>query len=433
MAVLLAAAPAHAETLREALARAYQSNPQLAGGRAGLRALDEGVEQARALRRPSISASVGINQDFGELGTFDNNGRNFTASVGLDLPLFRGGLIRSSIGAADARLTAGRLDLIALENDLFRQATTAYEDVRRDREVVALNRSNVRVLAEQLRASRDRFEVGDLTRTDVAQSQARLAGAESQLRGAEAQLVASEQAYVRVIGAAPVALEPPPPLGALPDTSARAVELALDGNPTLAAQKADAEASGFDIGVARAAGRPTLTGSTGARYQNYLGTLRDSLGLPDTVGVSNDTSAQSVGITLSVPIYQGGAVASRVRQARARQSQSAIGIITVERQVTEQARNAFEALVAARAVIVSAESAVAANELALEGTRAENSAGLRTILEVLNAEQELLNTRVELVRARRDAYVAGIALLAALGRATAADLALPVAAPPASG
>jgi outer membrane protein len=419
---------ASALTLREALARSWETNPRLAIARDSVRILGEDIEQARALGRPSANVSAGANQSVDGLTRFADGGRNANVSVGASVPLYRGGLIRSSVRAATEREQAGRFDLESLENAVFLDAVRAYEDVRRDEAVVDLNRSNVRVLEEQLRASRDRFEVGDLTRTDVAQSQARLARANSQLREAEAQLVVSQEAFTRVVGAAPVALEPPPPLGDIPETREAVVREALDTNPDLLAARASERAADEEIGVARSARRPSVSATADAGYTNFLGSLDNQLGLPSG-SVDNDFTSGGVGLTLSVPLYQGGAPSSRVRQAQTRRSQALLDIANTERLVTEQARTALEGLEASRAVIVSAEEQVAANALALEGVRAENSVGLRTVLDVLDAEQELLNARVDLVRARRNEYVAGFALLAALGRATAEDLQIPVGEP----
>jgi outer membrane protein len=420
--------PAAALGLREALARTWQTNPRLAVVRESVRILGEEVEVARALGRPSLGASGGVNQSVDGLARFDDGGRNLNLGVTGSLPLYRGGLITASVRAAREREDAGRFDLATAENAVFLEAVRAYEDVRRDEAVVELNRGNVRVLEEQLRASRDRFEVGDLTRTDVAQSQARLARARSQLRAAEAQLVASREAFVRIVGVPPVDLEPPPPLGDLPATREAAVAAALEANPDLLAARAGERAASEDIDVARAARRPSVSASANAGYTNFLGSRDAALGLPAGT-LDNDVSSAGVGVSVAVPLFQGGAPSSRLRQAQIRRSQAMLDIANTERLVAEQARTALENLEAARAVIVSAEEQVAASALALEGVRAENSVGLRTVLDVLDAEQELLNARVDLVRARRDEYVAGFALLAALGRATARDLALAVGEP----
>ncbi len=415
------------ETLRNALASAYLTNPELAGRRDNVRALDEGVAQAEALKRPTLGLQIGVAQNFGQLNQFANTGRDATAGIQATQPLFRGGLIRNAVRAAEGRVAAGTYDLAALENDVLTRATIAYEDTRRDAQVIDLDRNNVRVLAEQLRQSRDRFEVGDLTRTDVAQSEARLANAQAVLSAAGGQLVVSQQAFVRVIGHAPGVLASPPPLGDLPATSAKAVDLARDNNPNLLAARASETASRYDVGVARAGRRPTLNFTGGANYINYLGSANASFGVTQgTPGIANSQAAENVGVTLTVPLLQGGVTSSRIRQSQAFQSQALTVIQQVDRQVTEQTRDDFEQLLSARAQVQSAEVAVRANALALEGVRAENSVGLRTIIEVLNAEQELLNSRVALVRASRDEYVAGFNLLAALGRANVDDLAVDV-------
>lgn len=423
LAAVLAAGPARAETLRSALASVYASNPELAANRAGLRATDEDIAQAEALKRPSLGGQLGVNQQFNSITQFRIGGRNAFGVLQLDAPLYRGGLIRNSVRAAEGRVDAGRFDLLARENDLFRQTATAYEDVRRDGQVVELNRSNVRVLERQLQQTRDRFEVGDLTRTDVAQAEARLAGAQAQLRRSQADLVASEQAFARLVGRAPVALEPPPPLGALPTEPARAVELALEGSPQLASARASDRAAGYDIGVARAQRRVTVGAQGALNYQNFLFSNQAPAGV-FIPGLVNDQSYQTAGIGVTIPLLQGGAGRSRVRRAQAQASQARLGIAISEREVTEDARTNLEQLLSAREQTRSAEVQVRANTLALEGVRAENGVGSRTIIEVLNAEQELLNSRVALVRARRDEFVAGFGLLATLGRATADELAI---------
>lgn len=429
LASILATLPhaaASAETLREALAAAYATNPDLTSQRAALRVLDERVEQARAGGRPSIGATVGLVQDFQGLGRFTDDGRTFTANANLQLPLFQGGRVKNAVRAADQRVLAGRESLRGVENQVFLDVVSAYMDVVRDQAVVELNANQVRVLQEQLRASRDRFEVGDLTRTDVAQSEARLATAQSALTAAQGQLTVSREAYRRVVGRVPGTLEPPPPLTGLPGSAAQAVDLAVAENPQLIAARLAENATRYDVSVARAGRLPTLTGTTGVRYQNALGTLDNIRDVPAGT-FENEETSQTIGLSATVPLYQSGAVASQIREAQARRSQAIEEIILAERQVVENVRAAFAQLETAQAVIKSSEVAVKANELALEGTRQENLVGARTVLDVLDAEQELLNTRVDLVRARRDEYVAGFALLAAIGRAEAEDLGLEVA------
>jgi outer membrane protein len=296
-------------------------------------------------------------------------------------------------------------------------------DVIRDTSIVELNQNQVRVLETNLQASKDRFEVGDLTRTDVAQSEARLSGARSQLAAAQGQLTSSRENYRRVIGVLPDALEPPPPLPPLPETPDKAVEVALANNPNLASAGALAQASGLDVRVAQADRLPTLSVNTGASYNNLLDTNAENLGGQPGTTLDKVQTAATVGVRARIPLYQGG-IGARVRQARALESQAIEQTIEAERFVVAEARAAFASYQAAQEQIRSSEAAVSANTLALEGVRAENSVGTRTILDVLNAEQELLNSQVSLVTARRDAYVAGFRLLNAMGQAEMRDLGL---------
>lgn len=417
LGALLLAGAAHAETLGEALVQTYNSNPTITGQRAQLRSLDEGVAIARALGRPQVSATAGVNQDLTRTG--GGNGRNLSAGVDVSYPLFSGGRVRNSIRAADERVLAGRANLRATQGDIFTEAVGAYMDVIRDRSIVTLNENQVRVLGTNLQASRDRFEVGDLTRTDVAQSEARLALARSNLELAEGRRTSSEENYRRVIGEFPDELAPPPTLPPLPATPDQAVEIALANNSDLVAIAAQIRASGLDVSVARADRLPTLDAIGSGRYTNFLGGADDQFG---GVGNRNTQTNTGVGVQARIPLYQGGLVGARVRQAQAFQSQLLEQGVEIERAVVAQTRAAFASFQAANEAIESNEIAVAANQLALEGTRAEQGVGTRNVLDVLNAEQELLNSQVQLVTARRDAYVAGFALLNAMGQAEIEDL-----------
>ena len=343
--------------------------------------------------------------------------RNFSAGVDIGYPLFNGGRVRNQIRAADTRVEAGRATLRAVEGDIFTEAVGAYMDVIRDRSIVTLNENQVRVLETNLQASRDRFEVGDLTRTDVAQSEARLSLARSNLALAQGRLRGSEENYRRVIGELPDELEPPPPLPPLPSTPDQAVEIALANNPDIIAIVAQGRAAGFDIAVTRADRLPTLNAVSTGRYVNALGSNPEV-----TPALPNAETSAGVGVQARIPIYQGGLIGARVRQAQAAQSAVLEQGIAVERAVVANTRAAFASYQAALDAIRSQEIAVAANSLALEGTRAEQTVGTRNVLDVLNAEQELLNSQVALVSARRDAYVAGFALLNAMGQAEADDL-----------
>jgi outer membrane protein len=415
-ALTVGGAASAAESLRDALARTYNSNPTIMGQRAQLRSLDEGVAIARAQGRPQISGTAGVNQDLTRTG--GGNGRNLSAGVDVSYPLFNGGRVRNSIRAADERVLAGRANLKATEGDIFTEAVGAYMDVIRDRSIVDLNRNQVRVLETNLQATRDRFEVGDLTRTDVAQSEARLALAQSNLAGAEGRLQGSEENYRRVIGDLPDELAPPPPLPPLPSTPDQAVDIALSNNSDVASLAAQIRASGLDVSVARADRLPTVNAIGSGRETNYLGTADTQFGPL----APNNSVSTGLGVQARIPIYQGGLVGARVRQLQSVQSQLLERGVEVERSVVAQARAAFASFQAAQLAIRSNETAVAANTLALEGTRAEQTVGTRNVLDVLNAEQELLNSQVALVTARRDEYVAGFALLNAMGQADAEDM-----------
>jgi outer membrane protein len=325
--------------------------------------------------------------------------------------------VKNSVRAAQTRVEAGRATVKAVEGDVFTQATTAYMDVIRDRAIVELNQNNVRVLTTNLEATRDRFQIGDLTRTDVAQSEARLQLGRSQLAQAQGQLTASEATYRQVIGHAPGVLAPPPPLPPLPTTPDEAVRIALAGNPDLVAISRQAIASGYDVRVAQAGRLPTVAGVLSNTYVNNLG--GNSI-----AGAPNTGTQSQIGAQINVPIFQGGLPAARIRQAQAQQGQVLEQVVGTERAVVQAARAAFAAYDAAEKAIQSNTVAVQANELALEGARAEQSVGTRTVLDVLNAEQELLNSQVALVSAKRDAYVAGFQLLNAMGQAQAQDLGL---------
>jgi outer membrane protein len=411
--------PGPQQSLREALVRTYATNPTLMAQRQSLRATDESVDIARAAGRPQASASLGFNQDL-VTRNLGSNTRDLAASATASLPLYSGGRVRNAVRAADTRVEAGRADLRATEGDIFTQAVSAYMDVIRDRSIVQLNQNQVRVLQTNLQATRDRFEVGDLTRTDVAQSDARLALARSSLATAEGRLRGSEENYRRVVGENPGDLAPPPPLPPLPANADQAEDAALGNNADLASIAAQARAAGFDVAVARGARLPTISAVSTARHSDFLGTA--NIGSNGAgIGVDNTTNV-GVGLSLTMPLYQGGAAGARVRQAQAFRGQLLEQSVGVERLVIANTRSAFASYQAANDAIQSNTIAVAANELALEGTRAEQTVGTRNILDVLNAEQELLNSQVLLVTARRDAYVAGFQLLNVMGQAEAEDL-----------
>jgi outer membrane protein len=414
----LMAGPTLADTLRQALASTYASNPTITAQREALRGTDANVAIARSAGRPQLTANVGLNRDLSRSGILKPGGDGTDLSAGVDLsyPLFNGGRVKNNVRAAEARVEAGRATLRAVEGDVLTEAVAAYMDVIRDRAVFELTMNNVRVLGTTVEAVRLGFTSGDLTRTDIAQSEARLQLGRAGLATAQGRLTGSEENYRRVVGKQPGGLTPPPPLPPLPAKADEAALIALSNNPDLIAIKREASAAGFDVRVARAGRLPTI--STG-----LSGTYVDALGRNEG-GHSSTGSQATAGFNGRVPLYQGGLPSARTRAAQALEGQLLEQTIATERAVVSATRSAFANYRAAQNAIASNQVAVTANELALEGAHAERSVGTRTVLDVLNAEQELLDSQVSLVTARRDAYVAGFQLLNAMGQAEADALGL---------
>ena len=413
----LAWGPVRAETLEDALVAAYGSNPDLEGERATLRATDEGVPIAQAGWLPTIevAANYGYNRFRAESSgiVVKDHLNPFGATLTGTETIFDGQTYYS-VRQAKANVRAGRASLDSVEQNVLLAVVTAYMDVLRDIAVVDLRRNNVTVLRRQLDATRDRFNVGELTRTDVSQAEARLAGAISALTGAEAQLTASRETYARLIGHQPGTLQPPPPLPVLPTNQDEALSIALVESPTLVAARESEVASRFAIAVAKGALLPVVS---------VVGQLSHA----EESSTSLDQSDQkSVVAQVTIPIYQGGAEYARVRQAKQNNNQSLIAIVNADRQVRQSVANSWQQFLSAKAQVDSDKESVRANEIAYEGVRQEAQVGSRTTLDVLNAEQELLNARVSLVSSQRNSYVAGYQVLASVGRLTAQKLGLPV-------
>ncbi|GAA4642269.1 TolC family outer membrane protein [Pontixanthobacter gangjinensis] len=415
------ASPAQADTLREALAEAYQTNPTLQSARAQQRANDENVPIQQSSGLPSASFTAQHIEFVRTSGnSFTAPERTLQAGIDLGVPIYSGGSVKNSVRAARERVSAGQADLRATESSIFSLVVAAYMSVIRNEAIVGLTANQIDVLSINLQATADRFEIGDLTRTDIAQSQSRLAVAESDFRSAQANLIGAREVYIQLVGRAPTDLQPPPPLSGLPSSASEAVDIALEFNPDLMAAKERAAASELDIKVAGASRLPTVSLFANTDYTNFYGTL----GGPTSNNFAQSETTANAGISLRIPIFQGGRPAALQRQATARATSAFEQVIAAERDVIAQVRASYSSWIAANSIIVSSQTAVAAAELGLEGVRAENSIGNRTILDVLNAEQELLSARVQLVTARRNAYVAGFSLLAAMGRAEARDLGL---------
>ncbi|MGY6531670.1 TolC family outer membrane protein [Glycocaulis sp.] len=410
LAVFGLAQPANAQSLNETLEAAYRTNPVLAAERARLRQTREGLTQARSARLPGVSASAGISESEGWGGAPGGGDVNY--SVSASQTLYAGGGIDASVDQALARIESARFGLINTEQQVLIDAVAVHLDVLRDTEIVSIRRNNVEVLAEQLRAARDRFEVGEITRTDVAQAEARLSGAQAQLSAAQATLASSRAGYERVTGTTPLDVEAPESLPDVPESYSIAADVALENNPFLISALFNEQAAQAGIRVARSAMRPDVSLSASAseaRDNDFTGRARGSV---------------SVGARVSMPIFTGGLNESRVRQAVAVADESRMNVLNVRRQIAEGISNAWNNYLAAEAVIRSSREAVRANEIAFDGVRQEAFVGLRTTLDVLNAEQELLNSRLELVRAERDYQVAAYALLQVMGRLRAENVGL---------
>lgn len=414
-------APARAETLREALAVTYVDNPELDAARAELRAIDENVPQALSGYRPHIAASAEISRNHIETTTLvpptltrgSYSPRSFAITVAQ--PVFRGFRTLNSTRQADALVYAGREALLNTEQNVLIGAVEAYVDVLRDRSIVELRRNNLKVLREQLRATQDRFSVGEVTRTDVAQAEARLSLAVSMLNAAQAALNSSAAIYKRVIGHEPARLTQPGSVAAhLPRSLDEALLIADAGHPAIRAATYSEQAAAYGVDVTTGELLPTVTveGTYSKSYETSLNTGKTEFG--------------SITGRLNVPIYQAGSVSSRVRQARQVRSQRLLELDLARRQVRAAVVSAWGQYDAAKAQIASAQAQIEANEVALRGVREEADVGQRTVLDVLDAEQALLDSRVSLVTSRRDLVLAAYALLSAVGRLGAERLNLAV-------
>lgn len=414
----IAAVPASAESLQDALAMAYTSNPQLQAERAGVMATAETVNQAKAARLPTVGAEGSIGYSAGNQSSPFFSGTNDyspqTISGSAQQTLYGGGAIQGNIDLANVNLQMERNKLRLLENQVLLQALTAYVDVQRDMEVERIRTNNVEVLLKQLGAAEDRFDVGEITKTGVSQAKARLAAARAQLAGAKAQLAASRAAYEKVVGQAPGTLEPASEPVKLPDSFASAIQWAEKNSPSIQNAKLAELAAQKGVTIAKSGLRPSVTLGAQAYHQENAG--------------YDGASAEAVATTLSlkVPLFTGGLSQSKVREAKQKASQARISVFQADRVVREQVSNAWNQLLAAKTGIQANEEAVTAQTLAFKGVEQENQVGLRTTLDVLDAEQELLSAKLALVSAKRDQLVAAYGLMAATGSLEAANLGLQV-------
>ena len=416
-------------TLEQALAAAYTSNPALLAARAQQRALDETLPRATAGWKPTVTlqGSYGSNATDTENPTATSAGEGaqfkthpLSGQVTVSQPVFTGGRTFFGLRQAQHNVEAGRARLVSQEQQTLLDVVTAYFDVIQNRATVELNQNNISVLQKQLDAAQDRFRVGEITRTDVAQSEARLKLGETQLIQAQAQLVASIDAYRTAVGTTPASLDRSPPLPSLPASEENALATAQVNSPAVVAARETEKASNAAVYVAFGGLLPTVT---------IDGTIAHSEGRQNSpfFGTSDIiTDQRAVTGNVRVPIYQAGTEFASIRQAKHTASQNRLLTAQAGRDVEENVANAWEAMRAATAAIRSNQQQVNANQIAYNGVVQEAEVGSRTTLDVLNAEQELLNSQVALVRSQRDQYVAAYGLLASMGMLTARSLGLPV-------
>ncbi|MEJ0076860.1 MAG: TolC family outer membrane protein [Alphaproteobacteria bacterium] len=413
VAVLGTAYPACAETMESALAQAYRSNPTLNAQRASQRATDETVPQALSNYRPRVTGSFDTGyQHFESIstsgGAFTQTNTNISprgGNIGLIQTLYNGQRSGNLTRQAEASVLAGRETLRNIEQGTLLDGATAYMNVLRDTAILDLQRRNVQVLQEQLKQTRDRFNVGEVTRTDVAQAESRLAAAQSQVLAAEANLKASQATYRRVIGAEPVNLRAAMPVDRLsPGSQAAAVDAGWREHPTVNAAQYTVDAAAMAVKAAEGSLYPTVTveSSVNRRWDVQP-------------GVSDQLTGTVLG-RVAVPLYQGGAEYSVIRQAKETLGQRRIELDVQRDLIRSTVVQAWSQLEATKAQIIAAQAQVTASEVALNGVREEARVGQRTTLDVLNAQQELVNARVQLVTAQRDRVVASYTLLAAVGR-----------------
>ncbi len=416
--ILLFAAPsyARAETLNQALTSAYLTDPRLEAARARLRAVDENVAQAKSGYRPTVAGSAEVSHDYLRTNpSLPGDGSLWPSGfeVGVDQPVFTGFQTLNAIREAEAAVRAERANLRRDEQVTLLEGVTFYMDVITNQAIVKLQRNNVNVLSRELKATKDRFSVGEVTRTDVAQSEARRARSISDLDAAQANLRNSRGEFERVVGHPPAQLVEPQPIDRLlPRTLEEAANIGEAENPTVVTAAFAERAAEHNKDKIRGEFLPTF--DIQATYQRRF----------DSGPFSEYFENSNVRGVLSVPLYQAGDVSARVRQAEQQRQAAFQGIEDARVSTRSNVVTAWSELLRARAQLVSDRAEVEANTIALTGVREEEKVGQRTILDVLNAEQELLDSQVALVGSRRDVVIASYAVLASIGRLSVADLGL---------
>jgi len=419
VAAVLMANQASAETLEGALARAYRGNPTLNASRATTRYTDENVAIAQSGYRPTVALSADIGTSYTQ-GRFSSINLNQTttpggAGVTINQTIFNGFQTDNNVRRAESTVFSQRETLRFTELTVLYNAVQAYMNVLSNTATLELNRNNVEVLEEQLRQTRDRFNVGEVTRTDVAQAEARLAGARSQVSAAESALRTSIGIYRQNIGVEPRSLAPGRPLDRyVPGSLDAAIAIGLQEHPQIssAIHALDAAEAQVKVYEGQLYPQASVQGTVSQRYDSSF---------PGDNGVS----ASLVG-RVTIPIYEGGQVYAQVRQQKELVGQYRIQVDQIRDQIRAQIVDFWGRLEAAKAQVIAAQAQVQANEVALNGVREEARVGQRTTLDVLNAQQELLNSRVNLIVAQRDRVIYSYGVVQAMGQLTARFTALPV-------
>ncbi|MCL7408254.1 TolC family outer membrane protein [Marivivens donghaensis] len=409
VALIVTSPAAFAETLGGALVSAYNSSGLLDQNRAVLRAADEDVASAMASLRPTLSYSA--NATHGATASSSTDVWTETYSLISQLTLYQGGANKLALDASKELVLGAREDLVAAEQNVLLSAISAYLGVRTAQEFVNLRQSNVRVLSEELRAAQDRFSVGEVTRTDVSLAEAQLASARSLLAVAQGDLIQAQEQYRVAVGTAPVSLQSAPraDVGMTQDA---ATEYALRAHPSILSVQHAIAAAELGVRIAQASNMPSVDLSASFTERRVDG------------GSFNDST--SYGVSVSGPIYAGGAISSAVRKASAQRDQARAGLHLTTLSVEQGVTNAFSNYRAAVAASDAYRQGVAAAQLAFDGVREEAAAGSRTTIDVLNAEQSLLDARANLVQANANVVLASYNILYATGLLTAEHLNLPV-------
>ena len=404
---LSAVSMAHAESLNDAIAMAYAQNPTLAKARAQQRANDETYVQARSQLGPTLTAGTSVS--YTDQDPFGQGRSNTSVNLSAQQTLFASGGLTASLNAGKANVQAGQEDLRSTESSVLLNVIQVYTAVRRDQQALKISQDNYDILKQQLDQTQAQFEAGQLTRTDVAQSQARLSASAASLAQAQAQLDSDRATYVSIVGQAPIALDPEPDLPGIPTDFDQALSMAEKNNSDLQASMYAEDAAAARVKEARSAYGPSVALSASMSGSKATDNLK---------GIASDVPVDAT-VRLSVPLFSAGLNSSRVRQAAENYNAQVITTEITRRSVIAQVSQDWSQMIAARSAVASNQDQVNAAQVAAEGVKTEQTVGLRTNIEVLNAEQELKSAQLQLLDSQRTQYIAASQLLQVMGGLTA--------------